>query len=225
MKLLAPPLMAAALAIFGFCTPSLAQPVLLAQAASDAPAQAPQTGDGQIDLAKGQASYMAVCAACHANDGNSVIPLQPKLSGQHPEYMVKQLMEFKSDKRANPIMKAFADALSEADMRNIAAWLQTQKPAENFASDQGLVFLGERIYRGGLQDRSIAACAACHGPNGAGIPAQYPHIAGQRADYTEAQLIAFRDGTRSNSIQMTQVAAKLNDREIKALADYIAGLR
>jgi len=216
MPLPALPPQVAALATFVLCA-LLAAPLAAQQSAN--------ADDGKIDIGKGQASYAAVCAACHASDGNSVIPLQPSLAGQHPEYVVKQLMEFKSDRRANPIMKAFADPLSEADMRNIAAWLQTQKPGENFASNQELVFLGERIYRGGLQDRQIAACAACHGPNGAGIPAQYPHIAGQRADYTEAQLIAFRDGTRANSIHMTQVAAKLNDREIKALADYIAGLR
>ena len=85
--------------------------------------------------------------------------------------------------------------------------------------------LGERIYRGGIADRNIAACAGCHSPNGAGIPAQYPRLSGQHADYTAAQLVMFRDGSRGNSAQMTQVAAKLNDKEIKAVSDYIAGLR
>ena len=85
--------------------------------------------------------------------------------------------------------------------------------------------LGEKIYRGGIAERSIAACAACHSPNGAGLPSQYPRLAGQHADYTEAQLVAFRGGTRKNSVQMTDVAAKLNDKEIKAVSDYIAGLR
>ena len=179
----------------------------------------------KADAAKGQASYGAVCAACHAADGNSTIPLQPKLAGQHPEYLVKQLREFKDGKRNDPVMKGFATALSDGDMKNIAAWLHTQAPKNGFSKDKDLIALGERIYRGGIQERQIAACAGCHSPNGAGIPAQYPRLSGQHADYTVKSLVAFRDGTRTNSIPMTQVAAKLNDREIKAVADYIAGLR
>jgi cytochrome c553 len=135
------------------------------------------------------------------------------------------LQEFKSGKRANPIMMGMVAALSDEDMKNIAAWLSTQKAAPGNSSDKNLVALGERIYRGGIADRQIAACAGCHSPNGAGIPSQYPRLSGQHADYTAAQLTAFRDGVRLNSLQMTQVASKLNDREIKAVADYIAGLR
>ena len=177
------------------------------------------------DLVKGEASYSAVCAACHGADGNSSVVTQPSLAQQHPEYLVKQLQEFKSGKRNNAIMKGFATALSDDDMRNIAYWL-TSKPAKaGFAKDKDLVAMGERIYRGGIADRQIAACAGCHSPNGAGIPAQYPRLSGQHADYTVSQLNMFRDGSRANSIQMTQVAAKLNDKEIKAVADYIAGLR
>ena len=179
----------------------------------------------KVDAAKGQASYGAVCAACHAADGNSTIPLQPKLAGQHPEYLVKQLREFKDGKRNDPVMKGFATALSDGDMKNIAAWLHTQAPKNGFSKDKDLIALGERVYRGGIQERQIAACAGCHSPNGAGIPAQYPRLSGQHAEYTVKSLVAFRDGTRTNSIPMTQVAAKLNDREIKAVADYIAGLR
>ena len=179
----------------------------------------------KVDAAKGQASYGAVCAACHAADGNSTVPLQPKLAGQHPEYLVKQLREFKDGKRNDPVMKGFATALSDGDMKNIAAWLHTQTPKNGFSKDKDTIALGERIYRGGIQERQIAACAGCHSPNGAGIPAQYPRLSGQHADYTVKTLVAFRDGTRTNSIPMTQVAAKLNDREIKAVADYIAGLR
>ena len=93
------------------------------------------------------------------------------------------------------------------------------------ASDKPLVQLGERIYRGGIADRQVPACAGCHSPNGAGIPSQYPRLGGQHADYSAAQLTAFRDGVRKNSLQMGQVAAKMNDREIKAVSDYIAGLR
>ena len=179
----------------------------------------------KADAAKGQTSYGAVCASCHAADGNSTIPLQPKLAGQHPEYLVKQLREFKDGKRNDPVMKGFASSLSEGDMQNIAAWLHTQTPKTGFSKEKDLVALGERIYRGGIQDRQIAACASCHSPNGAGIPAQYPRLAGQNADYIVQTMHDFRDGKRNNSIQMTGVTAKMNDKEIKAVADYIAGLR
>lgn len=177
------------------------------------------------DLAKGEATYGAVCAACHGADGNSAISANPKLAQQHPDYIVKQLQEFKSGKRANAIMMGMSAALSEQDMKNIAAWLVTKTAKKGFAKDKELVTLGERIYRGGIADRQIAACAGCHSPTGAGIPSQYPRLAGQHADYAVAQLTAFRDGVRKNNTQMTQVAAKLNDREIKAVSDYVAGLR
>jgi cytochrome c553 len=188
-----------------------------------APAPAP-AAPAKPDLAKGEASF-AVCSACHGVDGNSAIPANPKLAQQHPEYLIKQLQEFKSGKRNNAIMKGFAAALSDDDMRNIAYWATSKKAKAGFAKDKELVSQGERIYRGGIADRQVPACAACHSPNGAGLPAQYPRMGGQHADYTAAQLTSFRDGVRKNSLQMTQVAAKLNDREIKAVADYIAGLR
>jgi cytochrome c553 len=177
------------------------------------------------DTVKGSATFGQVCAACHGADGNSGSPANPKLAGQHPEYLVKQLQEFKSGKRNNAVMKGFASTLSDDEMKGIAYWVAEQKPKAGFAKDKELVSLGERIYRGGIADRSIAACAGCHSPSGAGIPAQYPRVSGQHADYTVAQLTAFRDGTRKNSAQMTGVAAKLNDREIRAVADYMAGLR
>ncbi len=177
------------------------------------------------DLVKGEASYSAVCAACHGADGNSSVVTQPSLAQQHPEYLVKQLQEFKSGKRADPIMAGMAAILSDEDMKNVSYWLASQKAKPGAAKDKELVSLGERIYRGGLQDRHIAACAGCHSPTGAGIPAQYPRLSGQHADYTVTQLVAFRDGKRANSAQMAGVAAKMSDREIKAVADYIAGLR
>jgi cytochrome c553 len=177
------------------------------------------------DLVKGEASYTAVCAACHGADGNSAIAANPKLSQQHTQYLVKQLQEFKSGKRNNAIMTGFASMLTDEDMKNIAYWVASKPAKAGAAADKGLVALGERIYRGGIADRQIAACAGCHSPNGAGIPAQYPRLSGQHADYTASQLKMFRDGSRANSNQMTQVAAKLNDLEIKAVADYIAGLR
>ena len=177
------------------------------------------------DLLKGEASFTAVCAACHGVDGNSGTPANPKLSQQHPEYLVKQLSEYKSGKRKNPIMQGMAAALSEEDMKNIAFWVASKKAKPGFAKEKDLVALGEKIYRGGIADRQIPACAGCHSPSGAGIPAQYPRLSGQHAEYTATQLTSFRDGVRQNSLQMNQVAAKLNDREIRALADYVAGLR
>ena len=197
----------------------LAAPVFSAFAAGDAPKVA------KPDLVKGEASYTAVCAACHGADGNSAIAVNPTLAQQHPEYLVKQLQEFKSGKRNNAVMKGFATMLTDEDMKNIAYWVASKPAKAGFAKDKDLVTLGERIYRGGIADRNIAACAGCHSPNGAGIPVQYPRLSGQHADYTVAQLKTFRDGSRANSQQMTQVAAKLNDKEIKAVADYIAGLR
>ena len=201
----------------------LAAPVFSAYAAGETPAAPAKAA--KPDLVKGEASYTAVCAACHGADGNSAIAANPKLSQQHPEYLIKQLQEFKSGKRNNAVMKGFATALTDDDMKNISYWVASKAAQPGFAKDKDLVALGERIYRGGIADRNIAACAGCHSPNGAGIPAQYPRLSGQHADYTAAQLVMFRDGSRGNSAQMTQVAAKLNDKEIKAVSDYIAGLR
>ncbi len=179
----------------------------------------------KADLGKGEALFTQVCASCHGADGNSGTPVNPKLSQQHPEYLMKQLAEFKSGKRNNAIMKGFASTLSDDDMRNISHWAASKPAKAGFAKDKELVSLGEKIYRGGIADRSIAACMACHSPNGAGMPSQYPRLSGQHAEYTEAQLRGFRDGTRKNNAVMTQAVAKLNDKEIKALSDYIAGLR
>ena len=181
--------------------------------------------EAKPDLLKGEASYSAVCAACHGADGNSAIAGNPKLAQQHPQYLVKQLQEFKSGQRASAVMSGMAATLSAADIRNVAYWLASRSAKPGFARDKELVLLGERIYRGGLADRQVAACAGCHSPNGAGIPAQFPRLSGQHADYAVAQLTGFRDGTRNNSLQMTQVSARMNDREIRAVADYIAGLR
>lgn len=178
----------------------------------------------KADPAKGGALYAAVCTSCHGADGNSVVPTFPKLAQQHPEYIVKQLTEYKSGKRANAIMMGFSAALSEDDMRNIAAFVASNSAKPGLAKDKDLATLGEKIYRGGIADRQIPACAGCHSPNGAGIPSQYPRLSGQHAEYTVSQLTQFRDGIRLNSLQMGQVAAKLNDKEIKALSDYIAGL-
>ncbi len=178
------------------------------------------------DAAKGQKISNDVCGACHTSDGSRGSPANPILQAQHPEYLIKQLSEFKAGKRANPVMQGFASQLSEEDMKNVAVFYGSKPTAKpGFAKSKDTVSLGEKIYRGGLSDRSVPACAGCHSPNGAGIPSQYPRLRGQHADYTEAQLLAFRAGTRKNSPQMAGIVAKLNDKEIKAVADYITGLR
>ena len=199
---------------------------LLLAAALVAPAVANEpVKSTKPDVAKGQAISTNVCAACHSADGSRGSPANPILQGQHPEYLVKQLTEFKEGKRDNPVMKGMASTLSEEDMRNVAAFYASKDAKPGFAKNKESVALGEKIYRGGLADRSVPACAGCHSPTGAGLPAQYPRVRGQHSDYTEAQLVAFRGGQRKNSPQMTGVTAKMSDKEIKAVADYIAGLR
>ncbi len=198
--------------------------LLFTASATLAAAEETKPAAAKPDLARGQATSTAVCAACHTSDGSRGSPANPILQGQHPAYLVKQLTEFKSGKRPNAIMSGMAATLSEDDMRNVAAFYAGKTAKPGFAKNKDLVALGEKIYRGGIADRNVPACAGCHNPSGAGIPAQYPRLAGQHADYTEAQLVAFRSGARPNSAPMTGVAAKMNDREIKAVADYIAGL-
>lgn len=194
-------------------------------AAGAVQASTPPAAPALPDLAKGQKTAADVCAACHTTDGSRGSPANPILAGQHPEYLIKQLTEFKAGKRKNAVMSGMVAALSEDDMRNVAYFYAGKTAKPGFAKNKTTVALGEKIYRGGIADRSIPACAACHGPTGAGIPSQYPRIQGQHADYTAAQMLAFRDGSRANSAQMTGVAARMNDAEIKAVSDYIAGLR
>ena len=226
MKLFVPFLLAALLGATG--TSSFAADEHAAAPAAAAPAKP------KPDPAKGDTLFSAstptiqACASCHNADGNSTIAANPKLAQQHPEYILKQLEDFKSGKRKNSVMSPMAANLSDQDMRDIAWFVASKKVKTGFSKSKDTVALGEKIYRGGIGERSIPACAGCHSPNGAGLPAQYPRLGGQNADYTVAQLKAFRgDGTpvRTNSGPMTGVAAKLNDREIAAVADYIAGLR
>ncbi len=188
-------------------------------------AQASEAKATKPDLAAGEAKATAVCAACHAADGSRGLPTFPILQGQHPEYLVKQLTEFKEGKRKNSVMNGMAAALSPEDMRNVAAFYASKKAKEGTAKNKDLVAVGERIFRGGIAKKGVPACAACHSPNGAGIPAQYPRLGGQHADYTKTQLTTFRQGERNNSAQMSAIAANLSDKEIEALADYVAGLR
>jgi cytochrome c553 len=182
------------------------------------------------DLAKGK-EIMQQCAACHGADGNASAAIYPKIAGQHAEYLYKQLNNFKPGKdgekpaRENAVMVGFASMLSDEDMKNVSAYLASQKQTLGAAKNKDTLALGEKIYRGGIADKKIPACAGCHSPNGAGIPAQYPRLGGQHAQYTESQLVAFREGTRHNSEQMTAIATKMSDKEMKAVSDYIAGLR
>jgi cytochrome c553 len=176
------------------------------------------------DIAKGQ-QLAASCGACHVQDGSRGVPANPILQGQLPEYIYKQLTEFKAGKRKNAIMNGMAATLSDDDMKHVAAFYGSLKAKDGFAKSKETVALGERIYRGGIASKQVPACAGCHSPNGAGIPAQYPRIGGQHGEYAEAQLLAFRSGARANSVQMMAIAGKLNDQEIKAVADYVTGLR
>ena len=179
----------------------------------------------KADPAKG-VQLAATCGACHTQDGSRGTPANPILQGQHVDYIVKQLVEFKAAKRKNPIMQGMAASIpTEEDMRQIAAFYASKKAKPGFARSKDSVALGQQIYRGGIASKQVPACAGCHSPNGAGIPAQYPRLGGQHGDYAEAQLLAFRSGARANSPQMASIAGKLNDGEIKAVADYLAGLR
>lgn len=186
----------------------------------------------QGDPAKAQQIVTQVCSGCHGADGNSPSPANPVIAGQHAEYILKQLTNFKQQggkpaERANPVMAGMAAPLSDEDMRNLAAYFSTQKPKPRAARDPDLAKLGQSIYRGGIMSKGVAACASCHSPNGAGIPAQFPRLAGQYAEYVMLQLKAFRGGERANdpNSMMRMVAAKLSDKEISAVAEYIAGLR
>jgi len=184
------------------------------------------------DAAKAQSIVNQVCVACHAADGNSQIAANPKLAGQIPEYLYKQLTNFKAAagkkaERENPVMAGMVANLSAEDMHNLAAYFSSQASKPGAANSKDLVALGQRIYRGGIAGEGVAACASCHGPNGAGMPSQYPRLSGQHAEYVAAQLKAFRSGARANdsAASMRGVAGRLSDREIEAVADYVAGLR
>lgn len=182
------------------------------------------------DAARGKAT-VAVCSACHGADGNAAGPTFPKLAGQHYDYLVKQLHNFKvkpgalKAERENAQMLAFASVLNEQQIRDVAAYFELQPLKPAVATHKDSYELGKKIYRAGIASKNVPACASCHGANGAGIPGQYPRLAGQWPEYSEAQLIAFRQGTRANNPVMTAIAQRLSDAEMKAIADYTAGLR
>ena len=202
----------------------------LPAASAATPAAAPAA---KADPARGGALYDAgdparglpSCASCHGAAGNSSIVANPKLSGQFASYTHKQLVDFTTPNRQQPIMTTYAKMLTDAEKKDIAAWLTAQAHKPGAAKNKDTVELGRKIYRGGIAERGVAACASCHGANASGIPAQYPRLAGQHQDYTTAQLEAFKSGTRANSPQMTTLSQRMSTAEMRAVADYIAGLR
>jgi len=190
-------------------------------------------GTAKVDLARAKQIVDTVCAACHGADGNSVASVNPNLAGQGAEYITRQLQHFRSGVRANSMMNAMISSLTPGDMVALGVYFSQQKPKGGTAKDPALVKMGQSIFRGGVAAAGLPACSACHSPNGAGIPKNYPRLAGQHADYTYAQLKAFRAGERGadkdgKDVQgriMRAIAQKMSDEQMKAVADYTAGLR
>lgn len=185
----------------------------------------------QGDAARGQPIAATVCAACHGPDGNSPLSANPKLAGQHAAYLFKQMQNFKANAEGKPervsaIMNGMIAAYTEEQMKDFAAYFAAQKQTGGEAKNRATVELGQKLYRAGDASKGLPACAGCHGPTGAGLPAQYPRIAGQFTEYTEAQLKTFRTSERANdpNKMMRMIAVKMTDAEISAVADYIAGL-
>ncbi|QGG79185.1 c-type cytochrome [Litorivicinus lipolyticus] len=184
--------------------------------------EVPELGP-QGDAAAGEAKA-AVCAGCHGADGNSATGGFPKLAGQHAAYLATQLANFKSKERDNAMMYGFAVGLSDQDMLDLAAFYAAKKVAPGVAKAE-LAARGEQIYRFGDVERGVAACAACHGPQGKGIAsANFPSLAGQWSEYTLAQLNTFKSGARQNAM-MNGVAVNMRAADMEAVASYIEGLR
>lgn len=205
----------------------------LAVCGSAVAAEAPKAAAAKPDPAKGGALYdsgdaargLPACMSCHGAAGNSTIVANPKLAGQIEAYTYKQLVDFTTPNRQQPVMTTYSKMLSDDEKKHIAAYLATQQQKPGAAKSKDTVELGRKIYRGGITDKGVAACASCHGANGHGIPAQYPRLAGQHQDYTYAQLEAFKAGGRNNSPQMSTLAQRLSPAEMKAVSDYISGLK
>jgi len=189
----------------------------LAAAAAEATQERP-------DIDRGRQIAATVCAACHGADGNSTVAANPRLAGQHADYIAAQLAAFKAGSRPSPIMQGMAAALSPEDMRNVGAYFQSQKPAPTFARDKALALRGQQIWRAGNKAQGVPACAGCHGAAGHGIPSQYPRLAGQHPDLSIGWLKAYATGGRPNVV-MGAVASKLSENDMRAVAEYISGLR
>ena len=197
-----------------------------AATAPAAPAAKPDPARGATLYANGDtARNIPACVTCHGAAGNSTMAANPKLSGQNQTYLYKQLVDFTTPGRVNPIMTPYAKALTDPEKHDLAAFLATQPGKPGAAKNKDTVDLGRKIWRGGIAEKGVAACASCHGATGAGIPVQYPRLAGQQQEYTLTQLVAFKENKRANSVQMTTLAKRLSDDEMKAVADYIAGVR
>lgn len=196
----------------------------VAQAAAATSAEAPAAP--RADPAKGQTLAAGVCAGCHGADGNSGVPSNPTLAGQHAGYIAKQLANYKVGERKNAIMQGMAAPLSPQDMLDLGAYYARQQARPRPANDKELALAGQKLYRAGNAAVGLPACAGCHSPNGAGIPAQYPRLAGQHVEYTAGQLRAFRVGERGNDMNkvMRTIASRLSDREMQAVAEYVSGL-
>ena len=187
----------------------------------------------KADPAKGGTLYdsgdagrsLPACMSCHGAAGNSTITANPKLAGQPEGYLHKQLVDFTTPNRQNPVMTMYAKMLTDAEKTNIAAYLSTQAQKPGAAKNKDTVEWGKKIYRGGIAEKNVPACASCHGPAGAGNPARYPRIGGQHQDYTIAQLEGFKAKGRKNSAEMTTIAERMSSDEMKAVADYVAGLK
>ena len=177
--------------------------------------------------AEGGKALSVACGACHGADGNSLAPTFPKLAGQHESYLLKQLKDIKSGARSVPTMAGQLDAMSEQDLADIAAYYAAQAATPGVAKEE-LVELGESVFRAGIREKGVAACAACHSPTGAGNgPAKFPALSGQHADYIAAQLRAFRNDERINDGDtriMRDVASRLSDKELDAVSSYASGL-
>jgi cytochrome c553 len=197
------------------------------------PPAAAAEGAAKVDLARAKQIADSVCAACHGADGNSVASINPNLAGQGAEYITRQLQHFKSGIRANPTMGAMVASLTPDEMVALGVYFSRQKPKGGTAKDPALVKTGQSVYRGGMAATGLPACSSCHSPNGAGIPRNYPRLAGQHADYAYAQLKAFKAGDRGADKEgkdtqgkiMAAIAQKMSDAQMKAVTDYTAGLR
>ena len=176
------------------------------------------------DLARAEQLVTTVCSACHGLKGMSPVPTNPHLAGQHPAYIAKQLANFKGGVRQNAIMAGMAAMLSPEDMVSVAAYFSKQTPPPPAGSNAELAKAGEAIYRYGNASKGLPSCTGCHGPNGAGIPDQFPRLAGQYPDYVYTQLKSFSAYERKH-VMMNGVASRLTDTEMKAVAEYVAGLK
>ena len=176
-------------------------------------------------MARGQQIASTVCVACHGLDGASAVAANPNIGGMPEQYIAKQLAAFKSGERKNPIMQGMVANLTPEDMKSIGAYYFAQRPKTSaIARDATVAGKGQKIYRAGIAELKIPACAGCHGGAGAGIPAAYPRLAGQWPDYALAQLKAYANGDRKNA-QMNAITARMRESDMLAVVEYMAGMR